>query len=126
MSLKRSRKPIPGSLPTEELERLFGVRRTACLRRVMRRTGLPAPALLDLALKVLELASKRLAPSPIKRTALSLGAARWRHISPEERSEILRRAAQARWAKHRGGTEEERRAESWKGECLCLPPSTDA
>jgi acyl-CoA reductase-like NAD-dependent aldehyde dehydrogenase len=32
---------------------------------------------------------------------VGLGAARWRNVSPEERSELLRRAAQARWAKER-------------------------
>jgi hypothetical protein len=29
------------------------------------------------------------------------GKARWRGVSPQERSDILRRAAQARWAKRR-------------------------
>jgi hypothetical protein len=50
---------------------------------------------------MLDVASRKLSPSPIKRQAVGLGAARWRNVSPEERSETLRRAAQARWAKHR-------------------------
>jgi len=65
----------------------------------MRLTGLPPEALLDLAIEILDIASKKLAPPPIQRTAVGLGAARWRNVSPEERSEVLRRAAQARWAK---------------------------
>ena len=84
---------------TDELSRLLGSRRTARLQRVMRQTGLPPEILLDLALEMLDLASRKLSPSPIQRTAVGLGAARWRHVSPEERSETLRRAAQARWAK---------------------------
>ena len=83
------------------MARLLGARRTARLRRVMRQTGLPPEALLDLAIEMLDLASKKLSPPPIQRTAVGLGAARWRNVSPEERSETLRRAAQARWAKER-------------------------
>jgi hypothetical protein len=67
----------------------------------MRQCGLPPEALLDLALEMLDLASRKLAPSPIKRQAIGLGAARWRDIGPEARSEALRHAARARWAKHR-------------------------
>jgi hypothetical protein len=62
---------------------------------------MPAEALLDLALEILDIAAKKLAPSPTKRFAVSLGTARWRNVSAKDRSEILRRAAQARWAKHR-------------------------
>ena len=65
----------------------------------MRETALPPEVLLDLALEMLELASRRLSPSPLQRTAVGLGTARWRNVSHEERSEVLRRAAQARWAK---------------------------
>jgi hypothetical protein len=71
------------------------------LQIVMRQTGLPPEALLDLALEILDLASRKLSPPPIQRTAVGLGAARWRNVSAKERSEVLRRAAQARWAKHR-------------------------
>jgi hypothetical protein len=71
------------------------------LRRIMRQTGLPPEVLLDLALEMLDIASRKLSPSPVKRQAVGLGAARWRNVGPEERSEALRRAAQARWAKPR-------------------------
>ena len=84
-----------------ELAAFLGVRRTTTLRRIMRHSGLPLEVVLDLALEILDVASRRLAPSPIQRQAVGLGAARWRNVSPEERSETLRRAAQARWAKHR-------------------------
>jgi hypothetical protein len=67
----------------------------------MRLCGLPPEVLLDLALEMLDIASRQLSPSPINRQAVGLGAARWRHVGPEERSEALRHAAQARWAKHR-------------------------
>ncbi len=71
------------------------------LRRIMRQTGLPPEVLLDLALEMLDIASRKLAPSPIKRQAVGLGTARWRNVGAEERSEALRKAAQARWAKPR-------------------------
>lgn len=93
--------PLSDRLLTAELLHLLGTRRAARLRRIMRQTALPPEALLDLALEILDLASRKLSPPPIKRTAVGLGAARWRHVSPEERSKVLRRAAQARWAKHR-------------------------
>ena len=83
------------------LAQALGVRRSARLRAVMRLTGLPAEVLLDLAVELLDIASRKLSPPPIRRTALGLGAARWRDVSASERSEILRRAAQARWAKVR-------------------------
>lgn len=87
---------IPSDLATA-----LGVRRTMTLRRIMKQSGLPPEVLVDLALEMLELASRKLSPPPIKRQAVGLGAARWRNVSPEERSETLRRAAQARWAKER-------------------------
>ena len=83
------------------LAQALGVRRSARLRAVMRLTGLPAEVLMDLAIELLDIASRKLSPPPIRRTALGLGAARWRDVSASERSEILRRAAQARWAKVR-------------------------
>lgn len=83
------------------LARGLGVRRAMRLRAVMRQTGLPAEALLDLAIELLDVASRKLSPPPIQRTAVGLGAARWRHVSAEERSRLMRRAVQARWAKHR-------------------------
>lgn len=86
-----------------ELGRLLGARRTARLRRVMQQSGLPPEALLDLAIEMLDLASRKLSQTPIQRTAVGLGAARWRNVSPEERSAVLRRAAQARWTKERRG-----------------------
>jgi hypothetical protein len=84
------------------LSRGLGVRRTRRLRAVMRQTGLPAEALLDLSLELVDMASRKLSPTPIKRTAVGLGTARWRNVSAEERSRLLRLAVQARWAKHRG------------------------
>jgi hypothetical protein len=84
-----------------QLARGLGTRRAARLRSLMRETGLPPEALLDLALELLDIASRKLSPSPLKRTAVELGAARWRNVSPEVRSEVLRRASQARWNKHR-------------------------
>jgi hypothetical protein len=93
----------PETALTAELAHLLGARRTARLRRVMRQTGLPPEALLDLAIEMLDLASRKLSASPIERTAVGLGAARWRNVSSEERSEALRRVAQARWTNERRG-----------------------
>jgi hypothetical protein len=98
MTSRKQNSASAGRLTTE-LARVLGARRTARLRRVMRQTGLPPEALLDLALELIDLASRKLAPSPIRRTAVGLGAARWRNVSPEERSKALRKAAQARWGK---------------------------
>ena len=67
----------------------------------MRDTGLPPEVVLDLALELVDIAAKKLAPPPTRRFALGLGAARWRDVSAKQRSEAMRRAAQARWAKHR-------------------------
>lgn len=84
-----------------DLARALGTRRSQRLQIVMRETGLPPEVLLDLALELIDIAARKLAPPPIRRFALGLGAARWRDVSPKERSEVLRRAAQARWAKYR-------------------------
>lgn len=96
--MSREKRPTQ-SILTAELFRLLGLRRTARLKRVMRQTGLPPETLLDLAIEMLDLASRKLSPTPIQRTAVGLGTARWRNVSPEDRSEALRKTAQARWAK---------------------------
>ena len=84
-----------------ELASCLGVRRTLTLKRIMRQSGLPVEVVLDLALELLDIASRKLAPTPLNRQAVGLGTARWRNVGPEERSEALRKAAQARWAKQR-------------------------
>jgi hypothetical protein len=106
MSTAKMNPPAGTTIPSE-LATLLGVRRTMTLRRIMRQTGLPPEVLLDLALEMLDIASRKLSPSPIKRQAVGLGTARWRNVGPEERSNTLRRAAQARWAKHRRGGRDE-------------------
>lgn len=83
-----------------ELARILGARRTARLRRLMRQTGLPPEAILDLAIELLDIASRKLSSEPIHRTAVGLGAARWRNVSAEDRSTAMRKAARARWANH--------------------------
>ena len=108
MSTTKKTSPKHQHIPSE-LANYLGVRRTLTLRRIMRQSGLPVEVVLDLALELLDLASRKLSPSPITRQAVGLGAARWRNVGPEERSEVLRRAAQARWAKvRRGGENDER------------------
>jgi hypothetical protein len=94
-------KTDPAAILTADLVRGLGVRRARRLRTVMRETGLAAEPLLDLALDLLEISSRKLSPPPIRRTAVGLGAARWRNVSAEERSRLMRLAVQARWAKHR-------------------------
>ena len=100
MSTPKKRSPENMHIPSE-LAGCLGVRRTLTLKRIMRQSGLPVEVVLDLALEILDIASRKLAPSPINRQAVGLGTARWRNVSPEARSEALRRAAQARWAKRR-------------------------
>ena len=106
MSTTKASSPAGGHV-SSDLALCLGVRRTMTLRRIMRQTGLPPEVLLDLALEMLDIASRKLSPSPIKRQAVGLGAARWRNVSPEERSEALRKAAQARWAKPRRNNRDE-------------------
>jgi hypothetical protein len=93
------------TVPADLAERL-GVRRTLTLRRIIRRTALPPEVLLDLALELLDIASQKLSTPPGQRQAVGLGAARWRNIRPETRSEALRRAARARGRKYRKEAEE--------------------
>ena len=97
----------PAEIPSA-LASYLGVRRTMTLRRIMRQSGLPMEVVLDLALELLDIASRKLAPTPLNRQAVGLGTARWRNVGPEERSEALRRAAQARWAKPRGTPRDEK------------------
>ena len=90
-----------------ELANCLGVRRTMTLRRILKQTGLPVEVVIDLALELLDIASRKLAPSPINRQAVGLGTARWRNVGPEERSEALRKAEQSRWAKPRRNVRDE-------------------
>ena len=98
MSTPSQRSPKSASIPSE-LANCLGVRRTMTLRRILKQSGLPVEVVLDLALELVDIASRKLAPSPLNRQAVGLGTARWRNVSPEARSEALRKAAQARWAK---------------------------
>src|SRR5215467_1814850 len=98
MSTAKQRSAENLHIPSE-LVSCLGVRRTTILKRIMRQSGLPMEVVLDLALEILDIASRKLAPSPINRQAVGLGTARWRNVGPEERSAALRKAAQARWAK---------------------------
>ncbi len=110
---KKDQKPTrPSRVPTD-LARALGPRRASFLRRLVRDTGLPAEVLIDLGLEHVDISARKLAPPPITRTALALNAARWRKISPEQRSVMLRKAAQARWEKHR---RENHQAEKTEGE----------
>lgn len=106
---KNKAEATEGGVLSPELVQVLGARRSASLRRVMRLTGLPPEAVLDLAFELVDIAARKIALPPIRRKAVGLGAARWRHVSPEERSEELRRVVQARWAKRR-----EKKAESDK------------
>ena len=93
----------PAVAVAPDLAKAIGVRRANRLKSIVKYTGLPAEVLIDLAIELLDIASRKLSPPPITRTAVGLGAARWRNVSPEERSELLTKAVQARWAKHRRG-----------------------
>lgn len=106
MSTASQRSPKNAHI-SPELANCLGVRRTMTLRRILKQTGLPVEVVIDLALELLDIASRKLAPSPINRQAVGLGTARWRNVGPEERSEALRKAAQARWAKPRRNAREE-------------------
>ena len=68
---------------------------------IRHRHGLPAEVVLDLAIDLVDVASRKIASSSVERTAIGLGAARWRNVSAKDRSEAMRKAVQARWAKAR-------------------------
>ena len=106
MSTPSQRSPKNAHI-SPELANCLGVRRTMTLRRILKQSGLPVEVVIDLALELLDIASRKLAPSPINRQAVGLGTARWRNVGPEERSEALRKAAQARWAKPRRNVRDE-------------------
>ena len=108
MSSKKESELAEGGTLTAELARMLGPRRSASLRRVIRLTGLPLEAVLDLAFELVDISARKIALPPIRRKAIGLGAARWRKVSPEARSEELRRVALARWAKHRRKEEPKR------------------
>ena len=91
---------------SSDWHKVLGARRAALLRRLVRKSDLPPEVLVDLALEMLDLASRKLAPSPVSRQAVGLGTARWRNVDPEERSRIMRRAVEARWAKQHHGVSE--------------------
>ena len=57
------------TLLNAEITRLLGVRRSMRLRRIMRQTNLPPEVLINLALEILDIASRKLSPSPIERTS---------------------------------------------------------
>src|ERR1700719_2825665 len=59
--------PVTNLALTALLSRILGSRRTARLRRVMRHTGLPPEVPLDLAIELLDIASRKLAPEPLRR-----------------------------------------------------------
>ena len=101
--MKNQARHKPAQAIAPDLAKALGVRRANRLKSIVKYTGLPAEVLMDLAIELLDIASRKLSPTPIHRTAVGLGAARWRNVSPEERSELLRRVVQARWAKHRRG-----------------------
>ena len=101
--MKNPARNKPAQAVAPDLAKALGVRRANRLKSIVKHTGLPAEVLVDLAIELLDIASRKLSPPPITRTAVGLGTARWRNVSPEERSELLRKAVQARWAKHRRG-----------------------
>ena len=109
---KRQQGPPGFPRVTRELASALGPRRAAFLRRLVRETGLPPEVLIELGLEHVDISARKLAPPPLTRTSWALNSARWRAISPEARSEMLRKAAQARWDKHR---REKRQSEKGEG-----------
>ena len=61
MSTAKKSPPSKRTVPSE-LATCLGVRRTMTLRRIMRQSGLPLEVLLDLALEMLDIASRKLSP----------------------------------------------------------------
>ena len=71
--------PLEQAEIPSELATCLGVRRTMTLRRIMRQSGLPPEVVLDLALEMLDIASRKLSPIANK------SAGRWpRHRAVAE------------------------------------------
>ena len=62
MSTAKKSSLDPSEIPSA-LANYLGVRRTMTLRRIMRQSGLPMEVVLDLALELLDIASRKLAPT---------------------------------------------------------------
>ena len=67
------------------------------MARMARHAQLPPEALLDLGLDLLEVLNRHLTPTSVPSVGLATG--RWNRLSPQERSDALRKVAQARWAR---------------------------
>lgn len=92
------------STSSSNLSRGLGVRRWNRLSRIAKQTVLPPEALLDLAIELLE----RLAVHMPRRSSrltipAGLATARWSTMTPEARSEALRKVALARWRRESNG-----------------------
>ena len=86
-------------LPTA-LSRGLGVRRSVRLSRVVKHTGLPPEALLDLAIELVERLADRLPRHASDNAArVGLASGRWNRTPAEKRSAILRAVARARWTR---------------------------
>jgi hypothetical protein len=98
MSTPKSQPSSPLAIPAS-LAKGLGPGRTQKLQRLIARTSLPAEAILDLGLDLVDISSRKLGVE--HRDAVTFAAARWRSVSKADRSAAARHAIQARWAKHR-------------------------
>jgi hypothetical protein len=107
MSTAKAKRVSPSPMPDVDpaLVHLLGVARARTFGRVMKQTGLPQEVLLKFAVDVMELALNNLRVKAPE--AVQMGHARWGKLSPEERSEVARKAVTARWAKYRDKSKSE-------------------
>lgn len=110
MSVPTPRQPAEPATPVSRLElspalaNALGEERSARLRAIAERTGKPPEILIDIGLEFIELGVRAFFAPPLRRRAQQLASMRWENVTPEQRSEQLRRGAQARWAKHKSAS----------------------
>jgi len=71
--MKNQARHKPAQAIAPDLAKALGVRRANRLKSIVKYTGLPAEVLIDLAIELLDLASRKLSPPPITRTAVGFG-----------------------------------------------------
>lgn len=88
---------------SRELASALGEELTVRLRGLAERTGKTPETIIDIGLEFVALGVRGLLSSPLRRTAQQMASKRWEGVTHEQRSEQLRRAARARWAKRNSG-----------------------
>ena len=72
--MKNQARHKPAQAIAPDLAKALGVRRANRLKSIVKYTGLPAEVLMDLAIELLDIASRKLSPTPIHQSRSRLGS----------------------------------------------------